>query len=328
MAWLIFGAASAAIVYAAISLTRDAEEIATRTGVGHVWIGALLVAGVTSLPELASNTVAVVRDSPDLATGSLFGSNMANMAILGGLMLLLPPRRLAEREVLGLVLTAAIAIGLTGLAALFTVARPEGIAGRVSFSTPLLLTVTVGGIFMLRQYRGAEVETIVSESETAKEPRSLRRLWLGVIWPSAVIFAAAPALVWSAEEIADITGLSQSFVGVAGLAVATSLPELASSSAAFRLGAQGLAIGNLFGSNVANMVVLVWLDLLHTDAPLLETAEAANAAAGLVAMLLMTIALTDLVLRSERRRLAVDPVAALIVGGYLVGTLIVWTAGE
>ena len=105
----------------------------------------------------------------------------------------------------------------------------------------------------------------------------------------------------------------------------TSLPELATSYAAVRMGALDLAVGNLYGSNAINMMILVWLDALYTKAPLLETISISNAVAGLVAMLLMMVGLTDMVLRAERRRFPVDPAATLILVGYLLGLLLVWS---
>jgi cation:H+ antiporter len=115
---------------------------------------------------------------------------------------------------------------------------------------------------------------------------------------------------------------------VLGLALATSLPELATSVAAVRMGALDLAVGNLYGSNAINMSLLVWLDALYVDAPLLETVDVSNAAAGLIAILLMMFGLMTMVLRAERRRFPVDPTAALILAGYALGALLVWSISE
>lgn len=109
---------------------------------------------------------------------------------------------------------------------------------------------------------------------------------------------------------------------------ATSLPELAASSAAVRMGTLDLAVGNLYGSNVMNIGTLIWLDVLYTKAPFLETVDISNAVAGLVAVLLMTIGLTSMVLRAERRRFPFDPAAALILIGYALGLLRTWSVSS
>jgi len=321
--WLVFVLAAAAIMVAGATLARNGAAIAERTGLGRVWVGALLVAGATSLPELTTDTAAVLRDSPELATGDLFGSNMANMAVLGVLALTFRRARLIQREALGIILAASVAIVLTGLATLFIVTRLEhSIAGAFSYGSLALLGAAALGFFMFPAYR----EVILESEPALADLPSLRRA-VGLFAAAAVlILVAAPVLVWSAEEIAEITGLAETFVGAFALALATSLPELAAAFAAVRMGELDLAVGNLYGSNAINMAVLVWLDALYTKAPLLDGLDTSNAVAGIIAILLMMVGLTSMVLRAERRRFPIDPAAAIIVVGYVAGLLLVWNA--
>lgn len=329
MVWLIFALSAAGIFVAGSALARSGTVIAERTGLGHVWVGALLVAGATSLPEITTDSAAILRDAPELATGDLFGSNMANMAVLGVVALVFWRARVIQREALGIALTASIAIALTTIAVLFIVASMEqSIAGAFSFGSLVLLVAAGGGLLLFPDVREALGEPGVPASELElRSMPGLTRAGLIFVAAALVVFFAGPALAASAQEIVGITGLSETFVGVLGLAIATSLPELATSSAAVRLGALDLAVSNLFGSNVINMLILVWLDALYTKAPLLETVDISNAVAGLVAVVLMVIGLTGMVLRAERRRLPVDPTAALILIVYLLGILLVWSAG-
>lgn len=326
MVWLIFLLAAGAIFVAGTALARNGATIAERTGLGHVWVGALLVAGATSLPEIATGSAAVLRDAPDLAAGGLFGSNMANMALLAVIALVYSRARVIQREALGIALTASVAIALTTIAVLFVVARLEhSIAGAFGFGTVVLFVAAVGGLLLLSQYRETADEPATATVEEPGQLPSLPRAGVAFAAAAGVILVAAPVLVWTAEEIAQITGLAETFVGVLGLAIATSLPELATSAAAVRMGALDLAVANLYGSNVMNMSILVWLDVLYTKAPLLETIDVSNAVAGLVAVLLMMVGLTDIVMRAERRPFRVDPVAALILVSYLLGVLLVWS---
>ena len=330
MVWFVFLVTALAIVLAGTVLARNADVIADRTGIGHVWIGTFLLAAVTSLPELVTDTTAVLRGVPELGTGDLFGSNMANMAILGLLGLVYARRRVIQREALGIALTASIAILMTGIASLFIVARLEVDLRWLSIGSLALVAVLLGNAFLIQRLRDTTAHPDVTPLATvarAEEPS----LAVAAGWFAAaalVILASGPFLVSSAEEIAELTGVSNTFFGVLALALATSLPELATSTAAVRMGAMDLAVGNLFGSNVANMAILAWLDVVHVEGPLLESIDVSNGVAGMVAILLMTVGLMEMILRTERRRLPFDPAAAVILIGYVLGLLLVWSAGS
>lgn len=329
MVWLTFLLAAGGVFFAGTALARAGHDIARRTPLGQVWVGSLLVAGATSLPELATDTVAVLRDAPGLATGDLFGSNMANMGLLAVTALAFPRARLFQREALGLALTASVAIVLTGVAALFIIARLEQNAfGSFGFGSLALLATAAGAWLLFPEYREAISEPAAEEAAAGVRGEPILRPVATFVASAAAIVTAGSVLVWSAERIAEDTGLEQTFVGVLGLALATSMPELSASFAAVRLGALDMAVGNLYGSNAVNMTMLVWLDAIYIDAPLLDTAHVSNAAAALVAMLLMMVGLTSMVLRAERRRFPLDPTALVILGGYLAGLLMIWSISE
>ena len=325
MAWPIFLFAAVAIFFAGNTIARAGDVIARQTRLGHLWVGALLIAGATSLPELTAGTVAVLTDAPDLAVGGSFGSNMANMAILALIALWYRHSRLLQREVRGITSMAVLALVLTGIAGLFIVARLEyDIAGVLGYGSIVLAVAVVIGLFLMRQ-----PVALAGEQETEARPAQSTALAVAKFCAAAaVIFVAAFVLVWASEEIVENTGLAESFVGVLMLAIATSLPELAASSAAVRMGSLDLAVGNIYGSNAMNIGILIWLDAIYTKAPLLETVDISNAVAGLVAVVLIMIGLTSMVLRVERRRFPFDPAAALILIGYTLGLLLTWSVSS
>lgn len=327
MAWPIFLVAAIAIFFAGNTLAKAGDIIARQTRLGHLWVGALLIAAATSLPELTAGTAAVLTDAPDLAVGGAFGSNMANMAILALIALWFGRARVLQREALGITLTAALAVVLTGIASLFIVAQLEyNIAGVAGYGSIVLAAAVIIGLLLMPQT--AEGAGGAEQKQEAKPAQSTAAAVAMFCAAAAVIFVAAPVLVWAVEEIAEQTGLTESFVGVLLLAIATSLPELAASSAAVRMGSLDLAVGNLYGSNAMNIGILIWLDAIYTKAPLLEAVDISNAVAGLVAVLLMMIGLTSMVLRAERRRFPVDPAAALILIGYALGLLLTWSVSS
>lgn len=326
MVWLAFLVAALAIFVAGSALARNGAIIGERTGLGHVWVGALLIATATSLPEIATGSAAILRDAPGLAAGGVFGSNMANMALLAVIALVYGRARVIQREALGIALTASIAIALTAIAVLFIVTRLEqSIAGAFGFGTVVLFVAVLGSLLLVSQHGEIVGEPGPATVEGAGRLPSLLRAGATFAAATGVILIAAPILAWTAEEIAEITGLAETFIGVLGLAIATSLPELATSVAAVRMGALDLAVSNIYGSNAINISILIWLDVLYTKAPLLETIDTSNAVAGLVAVLLMMIGLTGMMLRTEQRRFRVDPAATLILAAYLLGLLLVWS---
>ena len=325
MAWPVFLIAAVAIFFAGNTIARTGDVIARQTRLGHLWVGALLIAGATSLPELTAGTVAVLRDAPDLAVGGSFGSNMANMAILAVIALWFGRARVLQRAARGVVLMAVLSLVLTGIASLFILTRLQyDIAGVVGYGSIVLAAVGVIGLLLMRQ----PVELVGEQEREARPAQSTAVAGAMFCAAAAVIFVAASVLVWAAEDIVEITGLAESFVGVLMLAIATSLPELAASSAAVRMGSLDLAVGNIFGSNTMNIGILIWLDAIYTKAPLLETVDISNAVAGLVAVLLILIGLTSMVLRAERRRFPFDPSAALILVGYALGLLLTWSVSS
>lgn len=136
---LILAASIVAVVIAGTLLARAGDEIAEHTGLGRIFIGALLVAIATSLPELGTDITAALADAPDLAIGDLLGSSMANMAILAIVDLRFRGRLLPYVE-LGHTRIAAIAIGMTALAAM-GIASPSEVQLFGVGLTPILLFV-------------------------------------------------------------------------------------------------------------------------------------------------------------------------------------------
>jgi cation:H+ antiporter len=320
-------AAVLVIFVAGTMLARSGQTIADVTGIGQVWFGALVVAAVTSLPELATDTAAVLQGEPGLAVGDLFGSNMANMAILGLLAIALPAARIFARDAIELTITGSIAVILTAVAVLFVIAQLEfSIAGVFSIGSVVLAAIGAGVLILLPGYR----ETLAKGTLPQRRDNHEQHRWppraesLRFAGAAAAILIAAPILASSSDELVRRSGLGATFVGVLVLASATSLPELATSWAAVRAGALDLAVSNLFGSNAINMLVLVWLDLIYLRDPLLDTADSSAAAAGLVAILMMMIGLTAIALRSQRHRRPVEIAGLIMLGTYIAGMTIVW----
>ena len=197
MTWALFGASALVIILSGMLLARYGTVIADGTGIGKVWVGAVALATATSLPEIATDSTAVLRGMPELGTGDLFGSNMVNMAILGLVALLYRRRLVIQREALAIALTAAVAIMLTNIATVFIVARLEqSIAGYLSIGSLVLLAVVGGGLLFLPEFREAMAGTEVAAIDASEKAiPSLARAVALFAAACAGIFVAAPVLV-------------------------------------------------------------------------------------------------------------------------------------
>ncbi len=339
MDFLIFAVCALAIALAGPTLVRAVEGVGDATGLGHVWLGTVLLAGATSLPELVSVVSAAGIDQPDIAVGTVLGSNMFNMTIFGVVLVLFP---LAVRTDRASALTGGLAIVL-GAVTLVFIATGEVALGHVGLGAIVLLGLYVAGSLLLfrEERRGSTAPAPAASTDPAAAPapettaarRRPRRADLArLAVATAVVFVASLFLPSAAEGIADTLGVSGGVVGVVGVALATSLPEVVTSSVALWRGSPGLVVGNVFGSNVFNVAVLFPGDLALDEGPLLAAAmneQAVTAAFGLGLMLLALLALVDRMPWSVaggagllRRGWALRAAGVAILLGYLVGVVV------
>ena len=320
--FLGLAAGATGVVYAGIVLAKSADVIAAKTGLGGLWLGMVLLAFATSLPELATAAVTVLIDAPDLAAGNLFGSNMANMLILAALNLV-PGSAIFRRASLDQALSATLAITLTAMAAGFVLLATPLAVGRLGPGSILLITTyLVGSRAILRHTASANGGEDPSPDAADGPEWSLRKAAGIFLVGTVVVTVAAPVFGLAAEGAVELTGLTESFVGVIVLGVATSLPEVVTSLAALRIGAHDLAVGNLFGSNAINMVMFVPLDLL-TPGSILAAVDPVHAFVGLASIVMMGLALGAIALRSRRRLSLLEPSSGLIILTYVVSVMIV-----
>lgn len=328
IAWFLLG--SAGIIVAGTFLARAADVIAARTKLGGVWVGTILVATATSLPEIGTDVSAVLRGAVDLAVGDLFGSSMANMLILGIIALAPAGREVFRRATLDHALFAALATIMTAVAALAIVVRPEAALGRLGVtSIGLLALYLVASRLMASHTSVARVAEQVVEMTPAAdlahaetEAMSLRRASFTFGIAAFAILTITPWFAGIAHRLAEASGIGQTVVGTLLVGLTTSLPELVTSLTAVRLGAFDLAVGNLFGSNAFNMAMFGALDLASAPGPVLAIADEAHVVSAFAAIILMGMALAALVYRPARRGRVSIPMSVLLVAGYLSGVLL------
>lgn len=327
--WLFFVVSASAIVFAGTKLSRYGDQIAELTGLGRLWIGVVLMAAATSLPEVFTTMSAGWINAPDLAAGNLFGAGMSNMLTLGLIDLLYRQKRVWQQAALGHTLTAALAMVLTALAAFFVLLRVEVVQMGIGLESVILLILYVLGmrlVFRQEDMARRQLEHKAVVEGMAEEPGfdggrrdALRHAVRGFSVGALVLLIAAPVLAWSAERIAEESGMTATFIGTSLVAITTSLPELVVSISAVRLGAFDLAVGNLFGSNAFNMAAFFFADLAYSGGGLLSTVSSTHALTALWAIIMMNIGLMGIMYRAERRFRLIEPDSLLMMVVYVLG---------
>jgi cation:H+ antiporter len=251
------------------------------------------------------------------------------MLTLGLIDLLHRQKRVWQQAALGHTLTAALAMVLTALAAFFVLLRIEVVHVGVGLESLVLLILYVLGmrlVFRQEDMKRRQREREVVVESTAEERRAdhgrngeFRRAVIGFSIGTVMLLMAAPMLAWSAERIAEESGITATFIGTSLVAITTSLPELVVSISAVRLGAFDLAVGNLFGSNAFNMAAFLFADLAYRGGGLLSTVSSTHALTALWTIFMMNIGLMGIIYRAERRFMLIEPDSLLMIVAYVLG---------
>ena len=330
--WLQFAAAAAVVLVASTRLARSADIISEKTGLGRSFVGVVLLATATSLPELGTGVGAItVVGAPDLAAGDAFGSNLVNLVIIA-----LADICWRKGSVLaGGTMTAALA-GVLGIAviavtviALFVHTSTQWFSGwHVSPFTIVLALTFVAAMYLL--YRIDRSGSGPDGSPDRYTSTSLVRAGAVYAVSASVVIAAAVWLAHTGEGITRAMGWDASFVGTQFLAIGTSLPELATSFAAIRIGAPELAIGNLLGSNLFNVgFVLTVDDLVLAGAPLWSAIAPVHAVTAVFAILMTAVVVISLALRrAESRKQLLTPESGALLVLYAVASVMVFALGS
>ncbi len=327
--WLEFLTCSALIVLSGYKLSRYGDIIAEKSGMGRTWIGVVLMASVTSLPELVTGISSVTfAGAPDIAVGDVLGSCVFNMLILAVLDGLYRPMPLGTKAHFGHVLSAGFGILMLSIVAgsLFLGGRLAGF-GWIGPYTLLIGLVYVIAMRLVYNYERRQIAAYIKEKteELRYGEVPLKTAVLKYSLNALVVIGAAVFLPAIGQAIAVQTGLGQSFVGNIFIAITTSLPEVVVCIAALKIDAVDLAIGNLFGSNIFNLFILALDDLFFVPGPLLSFANNGQVISALSAISMTTIAVISLTYRAEKKALpmAWDSIAIVLI--YIGNIMLLYT---
>lgn len=256
--WLILGLVL--ILVGADALTDGASAMAKRWGVSDLVVGLTVVAFGTSAPELAISLVSALKGSAPMAVGNVVGSNIFNVLVIIGIVAMIKPIKIQssimvnELPLVMLSSVALLAIGcgdVLGVAGIREITRPEGI---------LLLLFFM--IFMRYTFSQAKQTPATDPAAQNAASKPLMPMWKSIVWVIGGLVGlvyGGDRFVAGASGIASSLGMSDALIGLTIVAAGTSLPELATSVTAAMKGKTGIAIGNVIGSNIFNIFLVLGL---------------------------------------------------------------------
>ena len=291
---LVFAIASAVIWWAGTRLERYADAISDKTGIGQAFGGLLLLAVATSLPELATTiTAVVVLNNPTLAVHNLLGGVALQTGVLaiadatkgkrGALTFFSPDFSLLTQGV-GLLLLLQLTVA-------GVVAQGVPTAFSISLWPVLIGAAYVALMYLSYRYRGQprwtpsklddippearpeHVSEVIAEERAQTTDRPTKHLYLLFAGASLLVLVGGWFAAQSADILAEQSGLGDAFLGATLLALATSLPELSTTTAACRDGRYTMATSNIFGSNACDVALLLVAELLYRDGTVLANAD-------------------------------------------------------
>ncbi len=326
--WVTFVVAAALIVVAAMQLAKYGDVIAARTKLGGMFIGVLLLAGATSLPELLTSINSINMGSPELSAGNFFGSSAFNMFILAILDVLGRDQRVLRTSQGRHLVSGGFAVFISTLVLFFLVANPilthmKFNIGWVGIDSIIIMLFYVLAIYMIQQSEQDAVSTEMTEEELAEIP-SLKVGLIGFGAAAVVLGLVCPFMVRAAEQISEITGLGTSFVGSSLVALVTSLPEMVTSISAISIGAADMALGNLFGSNMFNMFGIGIADVFYTKGRFLSTVDNSFIVVGMMGAMMTAFGLLGNIIKFKRIGKIMDLDSAILTVLYFGGMYILF----
>jgi cation:H+ antiporter len=325
--WLAFLTGALVIVLAGVRLARYGDVLAEKIGLGRTWVGVVLLAATTSLPELFTGVGATaVAALPDIAIGDVMGSCMFNLLILS-VMDAVHPEPLSARAHQGHALSVGFGLLLLGIAGLGLLAGTRLPAvGWVGLYSPLLIALYFAAmrvIFVHEQHRRArEAREVAEELRYTETPVRLAAVQYAAA--AVVVIVAALSLPRLGAALARQTGLGEAFVGSLFVAITTSLPEIVVSLAAVRIGALDLGIGNVLGSNLFNLLILGLDDVFYREGPLLAEADPSHGVTVLAVVMMNALFLIGLTYRALTKRFAVTWDTGAMIVVYVAAVGVAW----
>jgi cation:H+ antiporter len=315
------------IFFAGTKLAHYGDQIADLTGISKAWFGLIMMAMVTSLPELfVGISSASIVESADFAVGDVLGSCVFNLAILSLLDVFSKKAPLFSAASQSHVLAGALGIVLFSLVGIgLFLPYDFKVIDWIGVSSIVFIIVYFISMKLVYQYdRAHPISSIPIAIADKHNKLALKKVVFWYFVNALFVIGAALILPHFAEEIANQTGLQKSFIGTLLLAASTSLPEVAVSLASIRIGAIDMAVGNLLGSNLFNIFILAIDDFFYTKGHLLVDASESNIISVFSIITMTAIAIIGLTYRAKTKPLLLAWDTLLIIFMYILNMIILY----
>ena len=325
----IFLVAGIVVWFAGVRLTRNLDTLAARLRIDRVFVGMLLLGGITSLPEVANVATASVMGNPALAANNLLGSAAINVVLLA----------VADAWIGRHAVTGIVARPSTMMMATLCMLVLIAVALAITIGDVAVFGVGVGGLaicalsigcFRLATGYDARSPWSVDMDEAergtddaADTPIGTSALWLRVALDGSLIFAAGYALSQTGNAIATQTGMTSALVGFALIGLVTSTPELATILTALRLRRPEMAFGQVLGTNFVNLSLILLGDVLFAGGPLINELGTFEVVSALLGAALIGIFLVGLLEHRDRTvlKMGYDSAAVILLFALGLGLL-------
>jgi cation:H+ antiporter len=332
--WFQFALCVGLIGVAGSKLSRYGDVIAEKTGFSGTWIGLILLATVTSLPELVTGISSVIlTDSPNIALGDVLGSCVFNLVIIVILDYLNRGESVYTRVSQGHILSAGFGITLIGLVGLSVLVAGHGAAafsiGHVGVYTPIIIALYGVAMFTLFRYERQQMTMFTEEIAERYPSITLRQAMVRYALAALVVVGAGTWLPFVGEQMSEVMGWHKTFVGTLFVAFATSVPEIVVTMAALRIGALDMAIGNLFGSNLFDIAIVAVDDLFFLKGPILSHVSPLHAISAVSAIMMTGVAIIGLLYRPTTRLFkTVGWTSLFLLSLFLLNFYVLYIYGE
>jgi cation:H+ antiporter len=332
LVWFEFGFCAVLIALAGWRLSLYGDVIAEKTGLGGTWIGVVLLASVTSLPELATGVSAVAAaDAPNIAVANILGACVLNLAYLVVLDLVHREESIYTKARQGHILSAGFVVLLLGIVgfSLLLSQRVDGASlGHVGLYSPVIVVLYLLSMRAVFSYEKKQMAAYVEETAERYPQLTLRQTLVRFALAALVVVGSGTWLPFIGEDLSRLYDWNTSFVGALFIAAATSLPELAVTLSALRLGALDMAIGNLLGSNLFNLLILAIDDLFYWRGPLLSHVSATHAISAMSALTMTGAVIIGLLYRPPGRLFrTVGWISVLLLLVYVLNAYVLFRFG-
>ena len=331
----VFGASAVVVWLAGWRVSQYADVIRERTGASEALVGLVLLGGITSLPEFATSITGAISGNPDLVVNNILGGVAMQVVILAiadaavgrdALSSVVASPAVLLQGVLDIVLLAIVAAG--------TIAGDVILGGVGLWSWGILLAYLLS-VWFVASMKGRKpwvaqneqkLRTPPGSSAKREEDESARVSLRSTVWSivgvAAVILAAGYFLTKSGEGLAERTGLGSSFFGAVFLAISTSLPEVSTVLSAARLRRYEMAMSDIFGTNLFDVMLIFVIDAIFSGEPVLTIVGPFATLGAVLGIVVTAMFLVGLIERRNRVFLRMGPDSIAVALAYAGGLVV------